>query len=365
MKQCVLLLITILFVSSTVLAQDTLDADALDALLDDYISQDTPGAVVYVETENDVWMGARGLANVEQAITLQTDDLFRIASITKPLVATVVLQLVDEGQIELDAPIVDYLPDDISDNIDNVRQATVRQMLQMTSGIFDYSESDAFNDAVEENPTYAWTAQETITMIYGEPAYFEAGTDYAYSNSNYNLAQIIIESVTGNSLADELQNRIFAPVGMDQCVLETPDRFARDIVRGYEDWGDGEFVDVTEVNDGVGLGDGGVICDAQSLAQFPIALIYGNLLAEEILIEMFDTVDDGAGGQYGLGIGYEDGDYGEVIGHDGATSGFQSNMIYLPDEDVVVVVLTNNFDSEIVEDLTLDALAIALDSVDE
>ena len=76
---------------------------------------------------------------------------------------------------------------------------------------------------------------------------------------------------------------------------------------------------------------------------------------------MLTTVDDGEGGQYGLGIGYDDSEFGMIIGHDGATSGFQSTMQYVPDEDLVVVILTNNFDSDVIADLTYDAMTVALD----
>ncbi|MEO1164108.1 MAG: serine hydrolase domain-containing protein, partial [Chloroflexota bacterium] len=157
------------------------------------------------------------------------------------------------------------------------------------------------------------------------------------------------------------EDRIFEPLGMDSCYMETPDMFAENIVRGYADYGDG-FEDVTDINDGVGMGDGGVVCTAEDLAKFPRALWNGELLSDDTLDEMLDTVTDDWGGEYGLGIAYEENELGYMqLGHDGSTSGFQSNMAYLPEEDVVVVVLTNNFDSEIVFDLTLDAQAIVLD----
>lgn len=188
-----------------------------------------------------------------------------------------------------------------------------------------------------------------------EDAYFDTGEDYSYSNSNYILAQLLIETVTGNSLADELDERIFDPANMDSCYLETEDRFAEGIVHGYQ-WDDDEFEDITEINDGTGLGDGGVVCTAEDLAKFLPALVNGDYLEDDTLDDMFDAVSDGGGGDYGLGIGYDDTEYGLQIGHDGASSGFQSVMTYLPDEELVIVILTNDFDSEIIEDLLYDIL---------
>lgn len=336
------------------IAQD----EILDDLLAEYVAADDPSVVIYVRYGDEEFVAVRGLADLENGIPAQADDLYRIGSVTKPFVASLILQLAAEGMLTLDDPIANYLPDEVVNRIENADTATIRQMLQMTSGIFSYTESDAFDDATLDDPLYAWTASETVEFVYDEPAYFPAGDGYYYSNTNYNLAQMIIESLTGSTLAEELQKRIFEPLSMDRCYLETPDVFAQHIVRGYSLY-DG-YEDVTEINDGVGLGDGGIVCTAEDLAKFPPGLIH-HLLEADMLDAMLETVDDGNGGQYGLGIGYDESEFGMILGHDGATSGFQSTMQYLPDEDLVVVVLTNNFDSDLVGDLAYDAIWLALE----
>jgi len=336
-------------------AQSTLD---IQDLLNDY-AQDDAALVLYVRMDQLEWVGAAGLADIEAGVTAQTADLFRIGSVTKPLVATVLLQLVDEGDLKLDDMIADYVPNEIVSNIANVDSATIRQMLQMTSGITDYLNTDEFYDAAMDDPTHWWTPDEVLTAAYGYDADFVAGTDYFYSNSNYILAQLVIEGITGNALGTELENRIFAPLEMNSCYLETEATFGAGIVRGYADYGDG-LEDVTLFNDGVGLGDGGVVCSAADLAKFMPALLSGELLEADTLAQMLDAVDDGEGGAYGLGIGVDESEFGQLIGHDGSTSGFQSIMLYLPDYDLSIVVLTNNFDSEIVFDLAYDVLVYAL-----
>ena len=336
------------------LAQD----EYLEELLEEYVTDDEASVVLYVRYGDEDAIAVRGLADIDNDIPAKTDDRYRIASITKPFVATLMLQLVDEDLVALDDPIADYLPDEVVSRVENADTATIRQMLQMTSGIYSYTDTDAFDDAIFDDPTYAWTAAETVTFVYDEAAYFPAGEGYEYSNTNYNLAQMIIESVTGETLAELLQAHIFDPLGMDSCFLETPDRFAQGMVRGYEYYDD--YEDVTEFNDGIGLGDGGIVCSAEDLAKFPSGLV-DELLSDDSLEAMFDTVDDGYGGQYGLGIGYDETDFGTMIWHDGATSGFQSTMQYLPDEDLVVVVLTNDFTSEVIEDIAYDAIDLALD----
>lgn len=346
--------IFILMLCLPIIAQD----DLLDDLLSDYAYEDDVSVVLYVRYGDEDAVAVRGLADIANGIPAKTDDLYRIGSVTKPFVATIMLQLVEEGLVALDDPIANYLPADVVSRVENADSATIRQMLQMTSGIFSYTDSYAFEDATYDDPSYAWTASETVAFAFDEEAYFPVGEGYYYSNTNFNLAQMIIESVTQKSLADELQSRIFEPLGMATCYLETPDLFAQHIVRGYSYYD--EYEDVTEFNDGIGLGDGGIVCTAEDLAKFPSGLING-LLSEDTLNMMFDTVDDGDGGQYGLGIGYDETEFGMMIGHDGATSGFQSTLQYLPDQDLVVVVLTNDFDSEIVADLAYDAFYLALD----
>lgn len=350
------LIFTLLLLAIPFVSAQSVDEDTLLTILNEYLDDDEAGMVVYIWDNGTEASAAYGLANLESGEAVNTNDLFRIGSTTKPMVATVVLSLVDSGDLELDAPIADYLSSDIIDNIPNAESATVRQMLQMTSGIFNYTESDAFDDEVQADPSYGWTAAEVVEFAYDEEPYFATGDGYYYSNTNYILAEIIIEAVSGMSLADALDSIIFEPLGMDSCFLETPERFMEGIVQGYGFDDNDEFYNITNQNDGVGLGDGGVICNAADLAKFPIALWEGDLISEALLNDMLDTVDDGEGGQYGLGIGYDDTDFGMTLSHDGATSGFQSNMVYLPEEGIVVTILTNNFDSEVVEDVTYDVL---------
>jgi len=326
----------------------------LQAILMDYVSQDDPGVVLLVSSPAGTWTAARGLANLETGVPVKTSDHFRISSISKMFVSVVVQQLAEEGGLKLDDPVRQYIPREISENIANADSATIRQLLNMTSGIVDYLDSDDFYETVYEDPSHVWTAAETVRYAYGDDAYFEPGEGYAYSNTNYNLLQIVIENVTQSPLGEQLEKRIFQPLGMKNTFLEADTPV--DLVRGYADEdGDGALDDITFVNDGLGLGDGGIVTTAEDLALFPRALFGGKLLKS--LDAMTDWVDDGEGAWYGLGLTYEETDYGDIYGHSGASSGFQSNLAYLPESDVVVVVLTNNFDSEIVYDLTLEALA--------
>lgn len=346
-------------------AQDSTLAADVDSILEYYAGADDPGVVLLVSTSDGTQIAARGLADLEAGIPVKTSDRFRIGSITKTFVATIVLQLAEEEALALDDAMADYLPAEVAENIEYGDEITIRQLMNMTSGIPDYLESEAFYEVIANTPDYPWTAAETVTYAYDLEAYFPPGEGYAYSNTNYNLLQMIIESVTGSTLAQELQVRIFKPLGMDDSVLESPAALGQGIAHGYADWdGDGVLDDVTFVNEGNGLGDGGIISTADDLAIFARALFKGELLDPDSMSEMMDFVADGEGGLYGLGVAMYEGDFGTELGHSGATAGFQSNMVYLPESDVVVVVLTNNFNSEIIVDLTYDAETAAVESLD-
>lgn len=347
MRQLRWLLLILILSTARLLSAQSPD---LQAILDDYVAEDDPGVVLLVSTPAATWTAAAGLADLERGTPIRASDHFRIASASKMFVSVVAQQLAEEGKLALDDPMRRYLPAEVAANLANGDAVTVRQLLNMTSGIFDYTQSDAFNGAVEDDPTHPWTALETVRYAYGEPAYFAPGAGYAYSNTNYNLLQLVIENVTGSTLARQLEARIFQPLGMKNSFLEDPARLGAGLVRGYADG-----ADVTLVNDGVGLGDGGIVTTAGDLALFMRALFGGKLLKS--LDAMMDWVDDGEGSWYGLGLGYSETEWGAAFGHDGASSGFQSSALYLPEGDLVVIVLTNNFDSDIVEDLFYEAAA--------
>ncbi|UUX91750.1 serine hydrolase [Methanoplanus endosymbiosus] len=318
-------------------------------ILDSYSLSDKPGVVVYVTGDKGTYSATAGLSDLEAKKGVSANDLFRIASATKSFVATVVLQLAEEGLIDLDAPIGNYLPEDIASSVANADEATVRDTLQMRSGIPDYM-TDGFDDAVEDDPSHWWTAEEVVTYSYDIPPGFSPREKFEYCNNNYVLLQILIEKITGNPLADELENRIFGPVGMNSCYLESPENTGAGIVRGYEE-ANGKFTDVTMYNDGFGLGDGGIVGNAEDLAKFMPALMNGKFISSNTLSQMLQTVPDDSGDGYGLGIAVIDKPFGRLVGHDGSSGGFASEIYCLPECNTSIVVLTNNFDSEIAEEI--------------
>lgn len=338
-----------------------LEAD-LQAVLEAGVKeQGIPGAVLYVQTPEGIWIGASGFADLKSKKVMRPHDRFRIASMSKMFVATVVLQLAEAEELHLEDAIADWLPEDISDRLPNSDTISIRQLLNHTSGLDDYFGSDEFYEAAKETDlTYIWTATEAIQYAYHLDPLFAPGEEHYYSNTNYILLELIVEEITGNTLAQEIRDRILRPLHLKDTFTEMREKIPGDFVRGYEDYQQkGIREDVTDLNWGNGLGDGGLISTASDVGRFARTLFGGNeLLAPETLEEMLDFVADGEGNWYGLGVSSWESEWGQVLGHDGGANGFASTTWYVVDEEITIVVLTNDADNGMPDDLAEGALAI-------
>jgi len=315
-------------------------ASNLQSALDRALRQtDNPGATIAVMLpDQSIWAGASGIANLDQRTAMQPESVFRIASVTKTFVATLVMQLVENNTLNLDDTLTEWLSPSLLNNIQFADQITIRQLLSHTSGIYDYLESDTFFDAIDRNPTRVWDDEDVLDFVDGNP-YFSPGASgqWEYSNTNYILLGLIVESATGNSLASELRSNIYQPLGLNDTYLETKENFPDTLVRGYESAGR-RVEDVTDINTGNGLADGGILSTAADLARFADGLFRGGLVSESTLQQMvnFHPI-----GEYGLGIASEFTTFGESFGHTGSILGYTSIMWYFPEEDIIITALVN------------------------
>ncbi len=320
----------------------------LQSILDTSIEETrTAGAVLLVQTPSFHWVGASGFADTAGKTLMKPDDKLRLASMTKTFVSVVILKLQEEGKLNLNDKIEAHLPAAIIGEITHGSEITIRQLLSMTSGIRGYTESDSYNDAVETNPyRKPWTAEEILTYSYSKEALFSPGDGWDYSNTNYVLLDLIVKHSCKTSLAVEIRRLILAPLRLRNTFMEIQEPgkegFGGLVVRGYDN---GE--DVTEIQDALGLGDGGLISDATDVAKFFTAL-FGDksILNETSLGQMrdFHKTED-----YGLGLERRMTNYGEAWGHSGGSWGFEGDMLFLPDKEVVIVILTNTEDTDVLE----------------
>ena len=345
-------IISFLFFSKMVFADELSDKlrEDLNSSLQDHSA---PGAVMLVANDKiGVLTFAAGDSDIATHTPMKVTDTFRIASMSKTFLAAAILKLVDEKKINLDDLAQKYLPNSVSiAKIPNGKEVTVRQLLQMRSGIPDYYLGDNYKALFAKNKNYIVKPAEAIAAVYGEKPLFSAGKKYHYSNTNYVLLQLILENVTQRSLAEAMNQLIIQPLHLTRTyVTEEKDfadsNFKRLTTHGYSYDDDSRFVDVTRKYDGNGLGDGAVVTDITDLYHFLRALLQDkSILNADTLKQMMNFIDT-----YGLGIYVERVGGDNYYTHNGCASGY-SGQYWVDDENDWVIILTNSDETQFLNEL--------------
>ncbi|GAA2402437.1 serine hydrolase domain-containing protein [Nonomuraea africana] len=298
------------------------------------------GVQVRVNHERGEWTGSAGARKLGSAAKPPANGRFWTGSVIKPFTATLVLQLAAEGKIALDDSVAGYLPELGLD-----RRITVRMLLQHTTGLFNYtgdSGSDgkwepgitANGDAWLPDRLRSYKPEELVRLALSRAPRFEPGTNQKYTNTNYTLALLLIEKVTGRSYAEQMKRRILRPLGMtattvpgDRTQLPGPH------AHGYYRTQDGRVADISRQNLSLLAGAGDLISTTQDLHTFISALNDGKLLPADLLAEMRKPYPGGELG-YGLGLFVQDlgPGCGTVYHHNGSPPhGYGTLMYSSPD----------------------------------
>jgi D-alanyl-D-alanine carboxypeptidase len=247
---------------------------------------------------------------------------FRIGSITKTFVATAILQLVDEGRIELDEPIEMYLPGVVP----NGANITVRQILNHTSGLYDYMKGEGWstNRWRGSERFTAYSPDQLLTEAFRHEPYFAPGTDFRYSNTNYIVAGKLIEAVTGQPYSTVIEHRILRPLNLAGTSFPGSEpSIPEPVIHASATLDNGRTVDVTEQNVSLDWAAGEMISTTHDLQAFFDALLGGDLTSEDSLAQMRTTVPMGMGFHYGLGLERFDLPCGgQLWGHGGQLLGY-------------------------------------------
>ncbi|MCB9766465.1 MAG: beta-lactamase family protein [Alphaproteobacteria bacterium] len=331
----------------------------LEAALQDTLDQErdrgeAPGATlaVYI-SDQGTWAGASGMGDLSAEVPTAVDDRFKVGSITKTFVATVVLQLVAEEALDLDAPLAEVLPD-----APHASEVTPRQLLNHTAGYVDYVTTLTFLGSMDQERT----PEELIALIADEPLQFEPGTAHSYSNTHFALLGMAIEAVTGGDYAAQVRARALEPVGLSATFVPSDQPVEGRMAHGYL----GEGYDPQDVTDALSptgpWAAGEMVSTAEDLVLWGRALYGGEVLTAAQLDAMTtDTaLPDGSLAAYGLGCQIEDVEGLHTVGHSGSTHGYQSRLRYAETDDgrvIVMATLVNNF---LAEADTIDAAAWAV-----
>jgi D-alanyl-D-alanine carboxypeptidase len=315
------------------------DAASLQKVLDDLVAGGAPDAIASVITTDGQWSGAAGIDG-PKGRSAKASDEFNIASVSKPILAALVLRLVQDGKVDLDAPIASYLGDLPVD----ANKATVRQALAMRSGIGD-TES-AIQAEARADCAHAWTRTEVLRSI---PApYATAGSRYQYSNPSYKLLGYAVEHVTGKPLESSFQDLMFAPVSPDRILLQgasrsTPKPWALPLA-GHEGalplamYGTGGTLPCLSIST-FSFATSAVASDAPSLARWGWTLFTGRLIDLDSLVTM--TSGDGQGGplSFESSSGFNP---DRALGVHGGQVGYSAFLFILPERQVVATVFIND-----------------------
>lgn len=316
--------------------------ESYQAIVDQYIPKGILGTSIMIKDEAGIWLGAGGSADLASNVAMQPGHQFLIASISKMYTATAIFSLVDDGVLSIDDPVSKWIDQSITDKVDNANEANISHLLAHTSGIHDFYtiafEMDRFNRTYND-----WDASEILEYVYGKNAYFEVGQNYAYSNTNYLLLGLILESATNKSLKEVYQEHIFDPLQVKNTFFDVRNNSTpATLVKGYYGLYGGGYVESQFLyKDELGTGDGGIATTAQDLGMFIDQLMNGNIVSQSSLDKMQDWFDIGEGGKNGFGIEYFTNDYGISYGHTGGVDGYASLANYYPDRNITIIKLFN------------------------
>ena len=319
---------------------------ALDETLQTLVEAGYPAVLASVtDTGGDSTNSAVGEGNLATGAEPPLDGEVRVGSNTKMYVATVVLQLVDEGLVVLDEPINTYLPGLVTgDGIDG-SAITVRQLLQHTSGLPEYADQIAA-DAFAVQDLYV-SPRDMLDVALDKPALFAPGERWEYSNTNYLTLGLLIERITQRPLFEQIDERIVQPLGLHHTYLpETGEREIRgEHALGYHIDPTGELRDITALDTSWAWSAGAIVASPSDLNRFMQALLAGDLTSDAALAEMKTTVPSGdelwPEATYGLGLqGYPLSCGGVAWGHGGDIPGTQTRNAVGPGGTAVTVAVT-------------------------
>ncbi|MEN3356168.1 MAG: D-alanyl-D-alanine carboxypeptidase [Mycobacteriales bacterium] len=293
----------------------------LQALLDELVANGASGALAVVGDGRQIWYQSSGVARQSPPSSLTTAARFRAGGVTKTFIATVTLQLVAEGRLRLTDPVERWLPGLVPGG----DAITLRMLLNHTSGLYDYTQDQVLAQWLYTQPTIGVTPRHLVDIATSYPPLFDPGQGWAYSNTDYIVAGMMLEAATGRTVHALVQDRILTPLGLTGTSFPA---HTRDIA-GYHAHGyllpatpGGGRPDVTLLAPSLLWAAGALVSTARDLREFYGALLGGRLLPPAQQAELLSSVPVTPVYGYGLGLSVLRGPCGTVWGHDGSVPGY-------------------------------------------
>ena len=274
-----------------------------------------------------------GYSDLENLVTAKPETIYRLASISKSITATSVMQLVEQGKIDLDADIRKYVPE----FPEKKHIITTRHILSHLSGIRHYKDAE-----VQSKKRYT-SVEGSLAIFKEDPLLQEPGETFSYSTYGYTLLARLVEKVSGEKYPDYLRKHIFDSAGMSTAGVEDLIAIVPNRARGYMKGRNGEPRNSNYADISYKWGGGGLVTSAPDLCRFGIAIINNTLTKEETRKEMWteQKLNDGSGTRYGLGWSVRTLGDRRMFGHSGAQQMVRTLLMVFPDDETVIAILTN------------------------
>lgn len=332
-------ILTLSAVSNSLLSADNSTTNRVIKQIDAFFSKkfpaDQPGAALLIVKDGNLLLRkGYGMANMELAVPVKPEHVFRIGSITKQFTAAAVMMLKEEGKISLEDEITKYLPNyPVTGN-----KITIHQLMNHTSGIKSYTSMNKVMDRMRDD----FTVTKMIDQFKNEPLDFEPGEKWLYNNSGYFLLGAIIEKISGKTYEAFIRERIFNPLGMKNSYYGDHNRIIPNRITGYA-----KRVNLLVNDDFLSMttpyAAGALLSTVDDLWTWTKALHTGKVVSEksfQLMIEPTKTAD-GKETKYGYGLDVNPLFGEKQVGHGGGINGFITHALHLPEKNIFVSVLTN------------------------
>ncbi|MFJ3909533.1 serine hydrolase domain-containing protein [Streptomyces vinaceus] len=305
-----------------------------DAVLKVMSEAKVPGVMVSLSAPGKgSYVRSFGVADKATGAPIRTDMNMRIGSVTKTFTVTALLQLVDQGKVKLDDPIGTYVA-----GVPNGDRITLRQLADMRSGLFNYSEDEGFFKALTSDPRRPFTPQQLLDYSFKHPVLFQPGAKFYYCNTNLILLGLVVEKQSGQRLNDYINEKVVRPAGLHHTLFPVGAEFPKPHSQGYTDQtASGKTEDAADWNPSWGWAAGAMISDLEDLKTWTKVMATGTLLKPATQAERLKVVEALPGTGYGLGIFNVQG----WIGHNGSLPGYQALAVYLPEAKATLAVMLN------------------------
>lgn len=327
------------------------DRNKYQSLINEMTSKGVVGITMSVyHPRTGMWVGAGGKADLHNNVDMKPCNISRVGSTVKMFTAVTVLKLMEEGKLNLDDKIAAYLQGDMINKIEHADKATIRQLLQHSSGIYNYILNPAFQTGSTNDLIKEWKAADLLKYAYNKKAYFQPGEDVRYSNTNYILLGLLIEKIEGKPFYKVFEEKLFIPLRLTMTKFAAEAPVPHGIVRGYIDmYSNLQVIESTYFSGwDYYTADGGLISNPYDMNMFFQALMNGQIINHTTLNQMLqwktaiEPDQDFFPISYGLGIFKIETPEGIAYMHSGDAIGYFASMIYFPADSTTIVYEVNS-----------------------